>query len=289
MAAPVLLRGTTTNTRGVSHERRTRPGGGDHRSRQRHRPRPGAGGRRAWPAPGAQRHRRCAPGGPGRRVARAGRGGRHPHRRHQRPAAGTAAPRAGAAALRRRRPAVQQRRGDADRLQLGDRPPPVAAPAGHQPRRRDQRHPRLHAAAAGPGPPGPGGQHCFPRRPGLQPHARALHRQQAGGGRALGNPPLRTRPAAVPGGRLGALPGPGGQRHHGLQQPPRRGHPAARRAARQQHPPGHGPRELAREVFVGIAAGRFWLLPHKSFKPALERRLASILDETNPAFQMADI
>ncbi|MNP44437.1 hypothetical protein D3C76_1383010 [compost metagenome] len=48
------------------------------------------------------------------------------------------------------------------------------------------------------------------------------------------------------------------------------------------------PRALAREVFAGIEAGRFWLLPHKSFKPALERRLASILDETNPVFQMAD-
>jgi hypothetical protein len=51
---------------------------------------------------------------------------------------------------------------------------------------------------------------------------------------------------------------------------------------------GMAPRELAREVFAGIEAGRFWLLPHKSFKPALERRLASILDETNPVFQMAD-
>ncbi|WP_280287176.1 hypothetical protein [Pseudomonas sp. BN417] len=45
---------------------------------------------------------------------------------------------------------------------------------------------------------------------------------------------------------------------------------------------------LAREVFAGIEAGRFWLLPHNNFKPALERRLASILDETNPVFQMAD-
>lgn len=51
---------------------------------------------------------------------------------------------------------------------------------------------------------------------------------------------------------------------------------------------GMAPRELAREVFAGIEAGRFWLLPHKNFKPALERRLASILDETNPVFQMAD-
>ncbi|UCO99346.1 SDR family NAD(P)-dependent oxidoreductase [Metapseudomonas lalkuanensis] len=51
---------------------------------------------------------------------------------------------------------------------------------------------------------------------------------------------------------------------------------------------GMEPRELAREVFAGIEVGRFWLLPHKNFKPALERRLTSILDETNPVFQMAD-
>lgn len=51
---------------------------------------------------------------------------------------------------------------------------------------------------------------------------------------------------------------------------------------------GMAPRELACEVFAGIEAERFWLLPHKNFKPALERRLASILDETNPVFQMAD-
>lgn len=52
---------------------------------------------------------------------------------------------------------------------------------------------------------------------------------------------------------------------------------------------GMAPRELAREVFAGIEAGRFWLLPHKNFKPALERRLASILDETTPVFQMAEL
>ncbi|MBD2836032.1 SDR family NAD(P)-dependent oxidoreductase [Pseudomonas sp. JM0905a] len=51
---------------------------------------------------------------------------------------------------------------------------------------------------------------------------------------------------------------------------------------------GMDPRELACEVFAGIAEGRFWLLPHKNFKPALERRLCSILDETNPVFQMAE-
>ncbi|WAG80211.1 SDR family NAD(P)-dependent oxidoreductase [Metapseudomonas furukawaii] len=51
---------------------------------------------------------------------------------------------------------------------------------------------------------------------------------------------------------------------------------------------GMDPRELARQVFAGLEAGHFWLLPHKQFKPALERRLSSILDETNPVFQMAD-
>ncbi|MBT8766117.1 SDR family NAD(P)-dependent oxidoreductase [Pseudomonas boanensis] len=52
---------------------------------------------------------------------------------------------------------------------------------------------------------------------------------------------------------------------------------------------GMAPRELAQLVFAGVAEGRFWLLPHKSFKPALEQRLASILEETNPVFQMVDV
>ncbi|MBM7060341.1 SDR family NAD(P)-dependent oxidoreductase [Pseudomonas sp. UL073] len=50
---------------------------------------------------------------------------------------------------------------------------------------------------------------------------------------------------------------------------------------------GMAPRELAEQVFAGIAERRFWLLPHKFFKPALERRMQSILEETNPVFQMA--
>lgn len=50
---------------------------------------------------------------------------------------------------------------------------------------------------------------------------------------------------------------------------------------------GMAPRELAAQVFAGIAEQRFWLLPHKFFKPALERRMQSILEETNPIFQMA--
>ncbi|MFC5696578.1 hypothetical protein ACFPU0_13535 [Pseudomonas sp. GCM10022186] len=49
------------------------------------------------------------------------------------------------------------------------------------------------------------------------------------------------------------------------------------------------PRELAREAFAGIEAEHCWLLPHKNFKPALQRRLASILDGTKPVLQMADV
>lgn len=47
---------------------------------------------------------------------------------------------------------------------------------------------------------------------------------------------------------------------------------------------GMSPRELAVEVFKAIDEKQFWILPHKEFKPALERRLLSILDETNPEF-----
>lgn len=45
---------------------------------------------------------------------------------------------------------------------------------------------------------------------------------------------------------------------------------------------GLDPDEFAARVFAGIEAGRFWLLPQPEFKPMLERRNASILDETNP-------
>ncbi len=51
---------------------------------------------------------------------------------------------------------------------------------------------------------------------------------------------------------------------------------------------GMAPRKLAREAFAGIEAGRCRLLSHKNFKPALQRRLASILDGTNPVLPMAD-
>ena len=52
---------------------------------------------------------------------------------------------------------------------------------------------------------------------------------------------------------------------------------------------GMTPAELAAQVFAAIAEKRFWILPHKGFKPALERRVQSILEERNPQFQMTDV
>jgi NADP-dependent 3-hydroxy acid dehydrogenase YdfG len=52
---------------------------------------------------------------------------------------------------------------------------------------------------------------------------------------------------------------------------------------------GMTPAELAAQVFAAVAEKRFWILPHKGFKPALERRVQSILGETNPRFQMTDV
>ena len=52
---------------------------------------------------------------------------------------------------------------------------------------------------------------------------------------------------------------------------------------------GMTPSELAEQVFAAIAEKRFWVFPHKGFKPALERRMQSILEETNPQFQMTDV
>jgi short-subunit dehydrogenase len=52
---------------------------------------------------------------------------------------------------------------------------------------------------------------------------------------------------------------------------------------------GMTPAELAAQVFAAVAEKRFWILPHKGFKPALERRVQSILEETNPQFQMTDV
>lgn len=52
---------------------------------------------------------------------------------------------------------------------------------------------------------------------------------------------------------------------------------------------GMTPAQLATQVFAAIEEKRFWILPHKGFKPALERRVQSILGETNPQFQMTDV
>ncbi|WP_370531129.1 SDR family NAD(P)-dependent oxidoreductase [Pseudomonas sp. OVF7] len=51
---------------------------------------------------------------------------------------------------------------------------------------------------------------------------------------------------------------------------------------------GMTPANLAEVVFAAIDEKRFWILPHKNFKLALERRVQSILEETNPVFQMPD-
>ncbi|MGH8383475.1 SDR family NAD(P)-dependent oxidoreductase [Pseudomonas sp.] len=52
---------------------------------------------------------------------------------------------------------------------------------------------------------------------------------------------------------------------------------------------GMTPRALAAEVFAALAEQRFWIFPHKDFKPALEQRVRGILEETNPQFQMFDV
>jgi NADP-dependent 3-hydroxy acid dehydrogenase YdfG len=52
---------------------------------------------------------------------------------------------------------------------------------------------------------------------------------------------------------------------------------------------GMQPRELADLVYEALDQDRFWIFPHRSFKPALESRLRCILDETTPVFQMAQM
>ncbi|SEJ54918.1 Short-chain dehydrogenase [Pseudomonas linyingensis] len=51
---------------------------------------------------------------------------------------------------------------------------------------------------------------------------------------------------------------------------------------------GMSPAELAERVFAAIAEKRFWILPHKGFKPALRARLESVLEERNPQFAPFD-
>lgn len=52
---------------------------------------------------------------------------------------------------------------------------------------------------------------------------------------------------------------------------------------------GMTPGELAAQVFAAIDEKRFWVLPHKGFEAALQRRVQSILEEFNPQFQMSDV
>jgi len=47
--------------------------------------------------------------------------------------------------------------------------------------------------------------------------------------------------------------------------------------------------ELAALVFQAIDEKRFWILPHPDFKPALQARTQSIVEETNPVFLLADV
>ncbi len=51
---------------------------------------------------------------------------------------------------------------------------------------------------------------------------------------------------------------------------------------------GMSPAQLAELVFAAIAEKRFWILPHKGFKPALRARLESVLEERNPQFNLFD-
>lgn len=51
---------------------------------------------------------------------------------------------------------------------------------------------------------------------------------------------------------------------------------------------GMSPAEVAELVFAAIAEKRFWVLPHKGFKPALQARLESVLSESNPQFSPFD-
>lgn len=60
-------------------------------------------------------------------------------------------------------------------------------------------------------------------------------------------------------------------------------------ARKAQHSRRLAPTELAAQVFAAIATKRFWVLPHKGFEAALPLRVQSILEESNPQFQMSDV
>lgn len=49
---------------------------------------------------------------------------------------------------------------------------------------------------------------------------------------------------------------------------------------------GMSPQQCAEIVFDAIRAEKFWIFPHPEFKPSYQLRVDSIVDETNPAYQM---
>ncbi|MNE62734.1 hypothetical protein D3C80_1580390 [compost metagenome] len=141
-------------------------------------------------------------------------------------------------ALGPRRPVVQQRRRDADRLLLGNQRAAMAAHARCQPAGRHQRYPCVRPAVAAARATGPCDQHRLACRVGQQPLDGAIQRDQAGSRRALGNTALRIGHGGSSGIGLGTVPGPGGQRNHGLEPDGGRGRLILQPVARQQHSPG---------------------------------------------------
>ncbi len=48
---------------------------------------------------------------------------------------------------------------------------------------------------------------------------------------------------------------------------------------------GSEPDQIAQFVFDQLRADKFWILPHPEFKPLVEKRMASLFDETNPVYE----
>lgn len=49
---------------------------------------------------------------------------------------------------------------------------------------------------------------------------------------------------------------------------------------------GMSPQQCARIVFEAIRAEKFWIFPHPEFKPAYQRRTDSVMQESNPLYQI---
>jgi NAD(P)-dependent dehydrogenase (short-subunit alcohol dehydrogenase family) len=49
---------------------------------------------------------------------------------------------------------------------------------------------------------------------------------------------------------------------------------------------GMEPDQCAERVFAGIRESRFWIFTHEDFKPEYQRRVQSVLDGTNPTYQV---